>query len=330
MNNNAAALAAVFMAVGFLGFAAYLIVSRVRQGRPCNQRSASRGIRTDEQIDEYHLVHRIHNGQNSRVWEVFDEVSDEHVAMKILADANALDKSLRKSLRHEWQVAQQLDHPNLIRCLRFVEDEETAYIIMELFVSRNIKERTQSRQKDFLTSHARGIIEQVGEALAHMHGRGWVHRDVKPANILVASDGQVRLIDFGLVERAVMPRWQRLRPRRKVAQGTISYMSPEQIRGEHADIRADIYCLGATLYEMVTGRPPLVGQTRSDLLNKHLTEPPRPATAHNPQVTDEFALLLQWMLEKKPEHRPPKVEVLLQRLEETPIFKEEAVPRGEH
>jgi eukaryotic-like serine/threonine-protein kinase len=326
--NTLAAIIAVLAAVLFLGGAVFLIANRIRQNRPRRAaRSPSHGIRTDEQIDEYHLVRRIHDGQNSRVWEVFDEVSEEHLAMKILTDANARDKHFRKALRHEWEVARRLDHPNVIGCDRFVEDQDTAYIIMELFVSRNIKERILSRQKDFLARHARGIMQQTAEALAAIHTGGWVHRDVKPANILVNSDGEVRLIDFGLAEPSVS-RWQRLLPRRRVAQGTISYMSPEQIRGERVDARADIYCLGATFYEMVTGRPPLVGQTRSDLLQKHLTEPPRPATALNADLSDEFAALLQWMLEKRPEHRPPQVDVVLLRLQETPLLRGEPVPNG--
>jgi serine/threonine protein kinase len=337
MSNTLAAAVAGLMAASFIGVAAYLLVSRLKPKKrtrdgtrpesPSNYqlRSAARGLRTPEQIDEYHLVRRIHDGQNSRVWEVYDEVSEEHVAMKVLGDAMATDKDLRKSLRHEWQVARKLEHPNIIHCLRFVEDKETAYIVMELFASRNIKERILSRQKEFLHKRARNIMQQVGEGLAAMHAAGWVHRDVKPANILVDSDGDVRLIDFGLAEPLTVPRWRRLLPRRRLAKGTISYMSPEQIRGAPVDGRADIYCLGATFYEILTWRPPLVGQSRTDVLNKHLTEQPRPATAHNPQVTDEFAALLQWMLEKKPEQRPPKVELVLQRLQETPLFREEVV-----
>jgi eukaryotic-like serine/threonine-protein kinase len=327
MTNAVAAGLAGVLAAGFLGVAAYLVISRLREKRP--RPSASRtvyaGIRTDEQIDEYHLVRRIHDGQNSRVWEVYDEVTAEHLAMKIFKDGAPIDKRMRKSLKHEWVVARQLEHPNIIQLFRFAEDIDSAYIIMEMFLSHNIKERLLSRQQAFLEQHARGIMIQICEAVAFMHGKGWVHRDIKPANILVSKRGGVRLIDFGLAVRATSPRWKRILPRRRLAQGTLSYMSPEQIRGERVDERADIYCLGATFYELLTGRPPLTGNNRSDVLRNHLTKVPAPATAVNAKVSDEFAALLQWMLEKKPERRPPQVGPVLHRLRETPVFKDAAV-----
>lgn len=341
--NTLVAAVAVLAALLFFGGAMFLIISRARPTRPApvsrsprrrswkrnrparRPRSPLHGIRTDEQIDEFHFVRRIHEGQNSRVWEVFDEMTSEHVAIKMLTEGKARDKHFRRALRHEWQVGRSIQHPYVIGCQHYEEDPETAYFIMELFVSRNIKERVLARQRGFLLSHARRIMERVSEAVAAMHEQGWVHRDIKPANILVNKKGEVRLIDFGLAE-GIPSRWQRLLPRRRVAQGTISYMSPEQIRGERSDQRSDIYCMGATFYELMTGRPPFVGQTRSDLLQKHLTEQPRPATELNSDLSDEFSNLLRWMLEKKPEHRPPRVDVFLLRLQETPLLRGEPVP----
>ena len=184
MNNTLGAAVAGLMAASFLGFAVFLVLRHARSEPVSKLRLAVRGLRTPRQIDEYHLVSRIHDGQNSRVWEVYDEVSDEHVAMKVLAEAMASDNSLRKSLRHEWHVARQLNHPKVIQSLRFVEDKETAYIIMELFTSRNIKERILSRQKEFLCKHAASIMQQVAEALASMHAAGWVHRHATRAGCL--------------------------------------------------------------------------------------------------------------------------------------------------
>jgi serine/threonine-protein kinase len=164
---------------------------------------------------------------------------------------------------------------------------------------------------------------QVAQALAYMHEHGWVHRDVKPANILIADDAEARVIDFGLTERSVKSKWRRWLPRQRMVQGTISYMSPEQVRGERVDFRSDIYSLGVTFYEMVAGRAPLVGQTPNEVFNKHLTVVPELATVYNPYLSDEFAILLRWMLEKDPDRRPLKIEMVLRRLQETPLFRTE-------
>jgi hypothetical protein len=286
-------------------------------------RKEARGVRSSTQIDEYHLVHRIHGGQNAVVWEVFDAVTNDHLAMKILSEDKGWDTEYRKVLRHEWEVGSKLAHPNLIGFRRFVSDESTAYIIMDFFGARNLKRRILQKQHTFLIRNSRNIMKQVMKGVAYLHAQNWVHRDIKPANILVNNDGHARLIDFGLAEHPAKY-WQRHLPNRPIAQGTISYISPEQIRGERVDDRTDIYCLGATFFELVTGRPPFTGKSPGDLLNKHLIEEAPSAQMLNPDVSDEFALLLKWMLEKKPEHRPPEVNVLLLRLKQTPLFRTDA------
>jgi hypothetical protein len=297
-----------------------------RYGAHAKERRQATGIRMSSQIDEYHLVRIIHSGQNSLVWEVFDEIGNQHLAMKILMHPKAQDATLRTSLRREWEVAQDIDHPNLIHCDQYVEDETSAYLIMDLFISRKLREYVQAKQKSFMARYGRQIVEQIASALVHVHAQGWVHRDIKPANILVNTSGEVRLIDFGLAKRSEVSWWENILPTRRAVQGSMSYMSPEQVRGERTDNRADIYSLGATMYEMYTGRPPLVGHSPSDLLNKHLTQKPLPASRVNPELSDEFSALLQWMLEKRPEHRPPDVRVILQRLQGTPVFKGEGAP----
>jgi serine/threonine protein kinase len=324
MTNTWAAGAAALLAAVLLGSAVYVIFGR--RNPPKKRRSAKAVrvvIRTSTRIDQYRMVRSIHTGQFSEVLEVHDDVADNSAALKTLLEPHLLDRLVRQTLRHEWEVGRQLDHPNLIRFKEFIEDKTVACIIMDYFPSRNLKKRILVKQREFIHEHAERIMIQVAEGLAHMHERGWVHRDVKPANILAADDGEVKLIDFGLSERTRRSKWQRLLPRRRMVQGTISYMSPEQIRGERVDFRSDIYSLGATFFEMVAGRAPLVGQTPGDVFNKHLTEIPNLATVYNPYVSDEFATLLKWLLEKDPDHRPAKVEMVLHRIEETPLFRVE-------
>jgi serine/threonine protein kinase len=322
-NAWAAGAAAVFAAV-LLG-TALLLIGR-RKPAKARRRGATRPrviIRTSTRIDQYRLIESIHAGQFSEVLEAHDEIQDKTVAIKCLMETHLDDPRIRKTLRHEWEVGRQFDHPNLIRFKEFIEDKTVACIVMDYFHARNLKKRILVKQKTFLEEHAERIMIQVAQSLAYMHDRGWVHRDVKPANILVADDGQAKVIDFGLTERSVSSRWRRLWPRQRMVQGTISYMSPEQVRGERVDFRSDIYSLGVTFFEMVAGRAPLVGQNPGEVFNKHLTAIPELATVYNPYVSDEFAILLKWMLEKDPDHRPPKVELVLRRIEETPLFRVE-------
>jgi serine/threonine protein kinase len=323
MTNAWAAGAAAAFAAVLLGTALFLIVRR-RQPAKGGRRRATRPrviIRTSTRIDQYRLIENIHAGQFSEVLEAHDEIQDKTVAIKCLMEPHLDDPRIRKALRHEWEVGRRFDHPSLIRFKEFIEDKTVACIVMDYFQSRNLKKRILVKQRAFLEEHAERITIQVAQALAYMHEHGWVHRDVKPANILIADDGEARVIDFGLTERS--SRWRRLWPRQRIVQGTISYMSPEQVRGERVDFRSDIYSLGVTFFEMVAGRAPLVGQTPNEVFNKHLTEVPELVTVYNPYVSDEFAILLKWMLEKDPDHRPPKIEMVLRRMEETPLFRVE-------
>jgi serine/threonine protein kinase len=323
MTNAWVAGAAAVFAFVLLGTALFLIVGQRKPAEKRRRKTARPRviIRTSMRVDQYRFLDTIHVGQFSEVLEAHDEIEDKPVAIKRLTEPHLFDPRIRKSLRREWEVGQDLDHPNLIRFKDFIADKLVACIVMDYFESRNLKKRILVKQRAFIEEHAEKIMIQACMALAHLHERGWVHRDVKPANILIAEDGEVKLIDFGLTERTVTSKWRRLLPRRRMVQGTISYMSPEQVRGEAVDCRADIYGLGVTFYEMVAGRAPLVGQTPSDVFNKHLTEVPYLATMYNPRVSDEMSILLKWMLEKDPNHRPSKVEMVQRQIEDTPVFR---------
>jgi serine/threonine-protein kinase len=174
---------------------------------------------------------------------------------------------------------------------------------MEYFPAGSLKLRIMRKEHDFLREKAHDILKQAATALAFMNAKGWVHRDVKPDNILVSSGGDVRMIDFAIAQR--MPTGlSKVFWRKKKTQGTHSYMSPEQIRSQPLDGRADVYSFGATCYEMVTGRPPFRGASLQDLLAKHIAEKPTTPQHYNPEVSKEFADLILRMLGKKKEERP--------------------------
>jgi serine/threonine-protein kinase len=155
-----------------------------------------------------------------------------------------------------------------------------------------------------------------------------VHRDVKPDNILVNSLGEVRIIDFAIAYRPPtgFAKWF---GRKGKAQGTRSYMSPEQIRGQVLDGRADIYSYGATVYEVLTGRPPFRGNSSQELLEKHIKEKPANPRQFNPDVTEDFALLVLKMLEKKRENRPKDFHEVLMAMRNLRIYKNQPAKRAD-
>jgi serine/threonine protein kinase len=193
---------------------------------------------------------------------------------------------------------------------------------MEFFPGGSLKMRMMRKQSEFIREQAHNILKQGATALAFMNANGWVHRDVKPDNLLVNSAGEVRLIDFALAKRIEKPGLLgRLFRRKGKVAGTRSYMSPEQIRGAALDGRADIYSFGAMCYEVVTGRPPFRASSSQELLTKHLTEKPASPRVHNPDVTDEFANLVVRMLAKKKEERPRDFHEVLMSLRGLRVFK---------
>jgi serine/threonine protein kinase len=164
------------------------------------------------------------------------------------------------------------------------------------------------------------IVEQAAEGLYYMHTKNWIHLDIKPDNFLVSRDGQVKLIDFTIAQKKKTG-LGKLFHSAKVAQGTRSYMAPEQIRRKVCDERTDIYAFGCVLYELTTGKPPYTGDTPNDLLSKHLSASIPSPIVHNDNVTREFADLVKSMMAKKPDSRPPSMWEFLKMFRGIQIFK---------
>jgi serine/threonine protein kinase len=278
----------------------------------------------DEVIGNYRLLKHMVTGQTSQVWEVRD-ASGRHFALKLLLPEKAANPVYRRFLLHEAEVGKQLAHPNIIKIVEVGRNPTNPYFVMEYFPAGNLKLRIMNMKKDakqleFLREKGQDILKQAATGLAFMNAKGWVHRDVKPDNLLVNSAGEVRLIDFALSQRMVTGLAKLFR-RKERAQGTRSYMSPEQIRGQVLDGRADVYSFGATAYEMVTGRPPFRGSSSQDLLNKHITEKAVSPKVYNPDVTDQFADLVLRMLAKKREDRPRDFHEVLIAMRGMKVFK---------
>jgi serine/threonine-protein kinase len=278
-------------------------------------------------IGGYRLQNLMMTGQTSQVWEVVEQASHRHFAMKFLLPEKVVDEEHRKMLYHEATVGIELAHPNIIKIVKMVKDQHNPYFVMEFFPAGNLKLRVMHKKWDFIHEKAHDIFRQAATALAYMNASGWVHRDVKPDNIMVNSAGEVRLIDFALAikvsKRGLFGR------RRGPSAGTRSYMSPEQIRGEHLDGRADIYSFGISLYEVVTGRPPFRAASPEDLLRKHITEKPASPKMYSKDVTDGCADLIMRCISKKREDRPKDFHEVLMALRTIQIFKVEKPQAGQ-
>lgn len=270
-------------------------------------------------LGQYRLARLIRVGSTCQVWEAVDENDQKRYALKVLRPESRTDKAAISLLKFEYEVASSMKkNDRVIQVHDYRVESGTAFLVMELFSEMNLKQALR-RGPEAIGYLMDTIVEQAAEGLYFMHTKGWIHRDIKPDNFLVGSDGTTKLIDFTIAEKK-RTGLGKLLYRTKV-QGTRSYMSPEQIRGKVLDERADVYSFGCMLYEMATGKPPYTGQSPNDLLNKHLSaQVPNPIVA-NDNVTPEFAELTKRMMGKTPDERPASMYDFLKEFRVTRVFK---------
>lgn len=270
-------------------------------------------------LGQYRLARLIRVGSTCQVWEAVDENTQDRYALKVLRPESRTDKAAISLLKFEYEVASSMKNNNrVIQVHDYRVESGTAFLVMELFSEMNLKQALR-RGPDAIGYLLDTIIEQAAEGLFFMHTKGWIHRDIKPDNFLVGSDGTTKLIDFTIAEKK-RTGLGKLLYRAKV-QGTRSYMSPEQIRGKVLDERADVYSFGCMAFEMVTGKPPYTGQTPNDLLSKHLSAQVPSPIVNNENVTAEFAELTKRMMAKNPEDRPTSMWDFLKEFRVTRVFK---------
>jgi serine/threonine protein kinase len=314
-------LSAIFLGLGFIGIGVVIVVYVTQRKK--RSWTADTAQQDNDVINGYRLLRHIVTGQTSQVWEVVEQISLRHFAMKILLPETAGDAEHRQLLFNEAEVGQKLAHPNVIKITSVSKHPKTPHFVMEFFPSGSLKLRIMHKEFDFIKEHAVEIFKQWATGLAYMNALGWVHRDVKPDNLLVNSSGVAKIIDFALTQRIQTGILAKRSRKGGKVQGTRSYMSPEQIRGEALDGRSDIYSFGASVYEVITGRPPFTGATSQDLLNKHLSEKPVSPRIHNPDVTDRFADFLMGLLAKKKEDRPRDFHEVMMQMRGIRVFRSE-------
>ena len=281
---------------------------------------------SDDRIGGYRYVRTIHPGHTSVVMEVVQEGTQRRFALKQLLASRAEDRDEYRAFMHEAKLGMELRHPNLIRVHDIVKDRVQPYFVMELFGGQHLKlSIARPSVYPLPTRQLHRIIEQATLALSYMHEKGWVHRDVKPENILFNKSGEVRVIDYALARR-VASGFLKLFSGKVPRQGTRTYISPEQIRCEAPAPSSDIYSLGITCYELACGRPPFRANSSQELLEKHLNERPLPVTNHNKRVTPEFNDLVLKMIQKRPVDRFSSLDEFLSRFRSIRIFQDDPDP----
>jgi len=203
------------------------------------------------------------------VWEAEDKVLTRRVAIKVLHPHLAGDDAFRTRFRREAVSAAKLAHPHIVTTYDTGRDAEVAYIVMELVEGTTLA-RLLKAQGPLPVAKGVDVAVQVADALSCAHAHGVVHRDVKPANILLREDGHVKVADFGIAKAGAGNDLTRT----GVVMGTAKYLSPEQVSGSPADAGSDIYALGIVLYEMLCGAPPFVGDTELSTAVARLTAAP--------------------------------------------------------
>lgn len=274
---------------------------------------------TRDHIGPYRLLKLIRAGQTTQVWEAIDSTDHHRVAIKVLKSDQCDNTSAIAGMKHEYTVGRDLLNPHVIRIFDLSTDRGVPYLVLELFKHPNLKQGMRQHPEQIrhvLTS----IISGAAEGVGYLHRKGWLHRDIKPDNFLASPDGEVKLIDFSIAERSKKGLTRLLSGRSKI-QGTLSYMSPEQIRGESLDCRSDIYSFGCTLYEVVAEKVPYTGTSADELLTKHLRAPVPALLSANGAVTAEFSELVGRMMGKDPKERPATMEEFLEEFEKIRVFR---------
>src|ERR687895_408423 len=262
----------------------------------------------------YEIGNELGRGGMGIVYRAKDRRLKRAVAIKVLPPELSYRSEIRSRFLREAETAAQLSHPNIVPIYTVDEEGGIVYFVMACVDGLNLARKLHEHGR-LPVADTRRILRQVGEALAYAHGRGVIHRDIKPDNILLDSDtGRAMVTDFGIA-RAVQEGDVRLTAT-GVAIGTPAFMSPEQAAGDkEIDGRSDLYSLGVVAYQMLTGDLPFSAASTASMLMKHLTERAVPVEQKRPEVPPDFAATVMTLLEKEPERRFPSASSFVLMLE---------------
>lgn len=276
-------------------------------------RSEIESERSTQRIPGYKIMRKLGSGAMATVFLARQISLDRLVAIKVLPRRYSDNADFISRFQKEGRAAAKLNDPNIVAAYDVGNSGDHHYFVMEFVDGDTVYERI-TQNKRFEEPQAISVTRQVASALRHAHDRGFIHRDIKPKNVMITKDGVVKLADLGLA-RALSDK-EAAEAEAGRAFGTPFYISPEQIRGK-VDIgpQADIYGLGATLYHMVTGSVPYKGKTPSEVMHRHLKEPLVAPDHLNPGLSSGLAQVIEMMMAKDPADRYRNAEELLQDLE---------------
>jgi serine/threonine protein kinase/tetratricopeptide (TPR) repeat protein len=266
--------------------------------------ASGQDLRLGTELGHYRIVEKIGAGGMGEVYRAQDEHLARDAAIKVLPPGTLTDESARKHFRKEALILSQLNHPNIATIHDFDTQQGVDFLVMEYIPGITLGAKIAAAPLPEKETLRLGV--QLAEGLAAAHEHGVIHRDLKPGNLRVTSDGRLKILDFGLAKLwhpvTASAATESLSETQAMA-GTLPYMAPEQLLGEAIDGRTDIHAAGAVLYEMATGQRPFGEVEHSQLIGAILRRLPRPPTALNAKVSPELERIIEKCLEKEPENR---------------------------
>lgn len=262
--------------------------------------------------ERYEILGKIGTGGMADVYKAKDHKLNRYVAVKVLKPEFREDTTFIRKFKSEAQAAAGLTHPNIVNVFDVGDDEGVYYIVMELIEGITLKEYITKKGK-LSIKEATSIAIQVSMGLEAAHNHGIVHRDVKPQNIIISTDGKVKVTDFGIARAASSNTIS------SNVMGSVHYSSPEQVRGGYSDEKSDIYSLGITLYEMVTGRVPFDGDTTVAIAIKHLQEEMVAPSVYAPELPYSLEQIILKCTQKSVDRRYGEMEEVISDLKHSLI-----------
>ena len=258
--------------------------------------------------NRYEIIKRIGGGGMSEVYKAKCHKLNRYVAIKVLKEEFGRDANFVKKFNIEAQAAAGLSHPNIVNIYDVVNENNMHFIVMELIEGITLKDYIASKGMLDI-KEAINIALQVAKGLECAHERNIVHRDVKPQNIIISVDGTVKVADFGIAKATTEETINAF------ALGSVHYISPEQAKGTYTDIRSDIYSLGVSLYEMISGRVPFNGENAVAVALAHVEEVVTPPSIYNSKISPELETIVLKCMQKSPDRRYQNLKELIKELQ---------------
>ena len=258
----------------------------------------------------YEIIDKIGTGGMADVYKAKCHRLNRFVAIKILKPEFSEDDKFVDKFRAEAQSVAGLSHPNIVNVYDVGEDEDLHYIVMELVEGITLKSFIE-KKGHLEVKEATGIAIQIARGMEAAHNNHIIHRDIKPQNIIISTEGKVKVTDFGIAKATTSNTIT------SNAMGSVYYISPEQARGGYSDEKSDIYSLGVTLYEMLTGQVPFSGETTVSVALSHIQEEPKSIRMINPNVPLSLERIVQKCMQKKAERRYLRADALIEDLKQS-------------